>query len=65
MLAPDWASAWVPYPLALAGGFLFYLGFHAVHGEWKRSGARAAFAPAAAGAVGAAAIEQGVRALFG
>ena len=62
---PGAASEWLTYPLAVAGGFLFYLGFHAVHGEWKRRGARAAFTPALAGAAGAAVLQQGARVLFG
>jgi zinc transporter ZupT len=65
LLTPRLASVWVSYPLAGAGGFLFYLGFHAVHGEWKRRGARAAFTPALAGAAGAAVLQQGARVLFG
>jgi len=54
---------WVSYALALAGGSFLYLGFHAVHGEWRRRGAPA-FVPALTGAAGAAAIQQGVRVLF-
>ncbi|MCU1273046.1 MAG: zinc/iron permease, partial [Bryobacterales bacterium] len=38
-LAPLMGQAWLSYPLAIAGGVFFYLGFHAVHGEWKRRGA--------------------------
>ncbi len=51
---------WVGYALALAGGSFLYLGFHAVHGEWRRRGAPA-FLPALGGAAGAAAIQQGLR----
>ena len=29
-------SAWIAVLLALGGGTFLYLGFHAVHGEWKR-----------------------------
>jgi zinc transporter ZupT len=32
-------TAWVMYALALAGGSFIYLGFHAVHGEWRRKAA--------------------------
>jgi hypothetical protein len=60
-LAPLMGQAWLSYPLAIAGGFFFYLGFHAVHGEWKRRGALPAFMPALTGAAGAAALQQGVR----
>jgi zinc and cadmium transporter len=28
--------SWVSYALALAGGSFLYLGFHALHGEWRR-----------------------------
>ena len=63
-LAPVLGQAWLSYPLAIAGGFFFYLGFHAVHGEWKRRGAIPAVLPAITGAAGAAALEQGVRALL-
>lgn len=63
-LAPLMGQAWLSYPLAIAGGFFFYLGFHAVHGEWKRRGALPAFMPALTGAAGAAALQQGVRAFL-
>lgn len=39
--------------LALTGGSFLFLGFHAVHGEWKRRG-RLAFMPALTGAAGVA-----------
>jgi zinc transporter ZupT len=64
-LEPLLGQAWLSYPLAIAGGFFFYLGFHAVHGEWKRRGAIPALMPALTGAAGAAAVQQGVRALLG
>jgi len=64
-LAPMLGEAWLSYPLAIAGGFFLYLGFHAVHGEWRRRGAIPAVMPALTGAAGAAALQQGVRALFG
>jgi zinc transporter ZupT len=54
---------WVTYALALAGGSFLYLGFHAVHGEWRRRG-MPAFMPALTGAAGAAALQQGLRVLF-
>lgn len=65
LMAPHLGGAWMSYPLALAGGSFLYLGFHAVHGEWKRRGALAAFAPAITGAAGAAALQQGARVLLG
>lgn len=54
---------WVGYALALAGGSFLYLGFHAVHGEWRRRGVPA-FMPALTGAAGAAVIHHGVRAFL-
>ena len=59
-LAPRLGAAWTIYPLGLTAGWLFYLGFHAVHEEWKRCGFSIAMWPAAAGAAGAAAIQRGV-----
>lgn len=56
-------SGWVSYALALAGGSFAYLGFHAVHGEWRRRGAPA-FVPALTGAAGAAVLQQGLHALL-
>jgi zinc transporter ZupT len=63
-LAPKLGYTWVTYPLAIAGGCFFYLGFHAIHGEWKRRGPVPAFMPALTGAAGAAALQQGVHALL-
>jgi zinc transporter ZupT len=64
-LAPGLGSHWVGYPLAIAGGSFFYLGFHAVHEEWKRRGAVPAFAPALTGGVLAAVLQRGFHALSG
>jgi len=63
VVAGRFGVSWIGYALALAGGSFIYLGFHAVHGEWRRRGAPA-FMPALTGAAGAAAIQQGVRVLF-
>jgi zinc transporter ZupT len=63
-LAPRLGVTWILYPLGLAGGCFFFLGFHAVHEEWKRRGAVPAFMPAITGAAGAAALQQGVHALL-
>jgi zinc transporter ZupT len=54
-------AEWVDYPLAIAGGTFLFLGVHAVHGDWKRRGARPAIIPALAGAAGAAILQQGMR----
>ncbi len=35
-LAPVIGSRWMALLLALGGGTFLYLGFHAVHGEWRR-----------------------------
>jgi len=40
----------------MAGGCFFYLGFHAVHGEWRRRKRWVAFVPGITGAAGAAAL---------
>lgn len=61
-IAPELGTGWILYPLGLAAGWLFYLGAHAVHEEWKRRGAMPAFVPALTGAAGAAALQQGVQA---
>jgi zinc transporter ZupT len=64
MMGPRLGSEWITYPMGIAAGWLFYLGYHAVHEEWKRRGARPAFAAAAAGVAGAAVIQRGVEAWF-
>jgi zinc transporter ZupT len=53
-------APWVTGALALAGGSFIYLGFHAVHGEWRRRGVPAV-GPALTGAAGAAVLQQGLR----
>ncbi len=63
-IAPQLGTAWITYPLALAAGWLFYLGAHAVHEEWKRRGPVPACVTALTGAAGAAALQQGVQAWF-
>jgi len=49
VLAPHIGPHVLQILLALAGGSFLYLGAHAVHGEWRRRGAGAAFVPAMAG----------------
>lgn len=63
-LAPKLGSQWITYPLGFTAGWLFYLGWHAVHEEWKSRGARPAFFSALTGMAGAAAIQRGAEALF-
>jgi zinc transporter ZupT len=64
LLAPRLGTSWILYPLGLTAGWIFYLGFHAVHEEWKRCGAAPAFLSALTGVAGAAAIQRGAEALF-
>jgi zinc transporter ZupT len=63
-MAPHLGSRWTTYPLGITAGWLFYLGYHAVHEEWKRRGAAPAFLSALTGVAGAAAIQRGAEALF-
>jgi zinc transporter ZupT len=65
VLTPRMGTGWTNYPLALAGGAFLYLGYHAVHGEWRRAGARVALAPALAGFGGAAMVQSAVRVIGG
>jgi len=64
LMAPHLGTGWIIYPLGIAAGWLFYLGYHAVHEEWKRRGAAPAFLSALTGVAGAAAIQRGAEALF-
>lgn len=63
-MAPHLGTAWTLYPLGITAGWLSYLGFHAVHEEWKRRGPIPAFMPGITGAACAAALHQGFRAFF-
>lgn len=56
---------WLHYPLAAAGGCFLYLGFHAIHAEWRARRTWTAFLPGATGAAGAAFLQHGARAFFG
>jgi len=64
LMAPHLGTRWITYPLGITAGWLFYLGYHAVHEEWRSRGARPAFVSALAGIAGAAAIQRGAEALF-
>jgi zinc transporter ZupT len=64
-LAAHLGRNWGLIPLALAGGSFLYLGYHAVHSEFRRRGPAPAFVPAVAGAAGAALLQQGFRFLAG
>jgi zinc transporter ZupT len=63
-LAPHLGSVWTIYPLGLTAGWLVYLGYHAVHEEWRRKGAPAALTAALAGAAAAALLQRGAEALL-
>jgi zinc transporter ZupT len=63
-LAPHLGSMWTIYPLGLTAGWLVYLGYHAVHEEWKRKGAARASVSALAGGAAAALIQRGAEALL-
>jgi len=57
-MAPHLGTQWTVAPLGLAAGWLIYLGYHAVHEEWRQRGARSAFLSAAAGAAAAAILQR-------
>jgi hypothetical protein len=63
-MAPHLGTAWILYPLGLTAGWILYLGYHAVHSEWKLRGPVPAFFPALTGVAGAAVIQRGAEALF-
>jgi zinc transporter ZupT len=63
-LAPRLGSEWTTYPLGIAAGWLCYLGYHAVHEEVKRRGARAAAMAAGGGVAVAALVQRGAEALL-
>ncbi len=56
--------AWLSYPLAIAGGFFVYLGAHAVHGEWRKRGARSAAIAGLGGAAAAIVLQFGARLIW-
>jgi zinc transporter ZupT len=56
-MGPHLGTRWITYPLGITGGWLLYLGYHALHEEWRRRGAPA-FASALCGVAGAAIIQR-------
>jgi zinc transporter ZupT len=64
LMAPHMGTQWIIYPLGLTAGWILYLGFHALHSEWKLRGPAPAFVPALTGVVGAAFLQRGAEALF-
>ncbi len=64
VLAPHLGGQWIGVPLAIVGGSFLYLGFHAVHTEWKSRGTVPAIGPALSGVAGAAVLQQGLHALL-
>ena len=63
-MAPHLGTAWILYPLGLTAGWILYLGYHAVHSEWKLRGPIPAFFPALTGVAGAAVIQRSAEVLF-
>jgi zinc transporter ZupT len=55
-LAPYLGTQALHAVLALAGGSFLYLGWHAVHGEFRRSGASPALVPALTGVAGSSVL---------
>jgi len=64
LMAPQLGTTWVVYPLGITAGWVFYLGYHAVHEEWRRRGPAPAFVSALTGVAGAAVVQRGAEALF-
>jgi len=63
-LAPHLGNQWTIYPLGLTAGWLVYLGYHAIHEEWRRKGPAPASVSALAGGAAAALIQRGAEALL-
>jgi zinc transporter ZupT len=56
-MGPHLGTRWITYPLGITAGWLLYLGYHALHEEWRRGGAPA-FVSALTGMAGAAIIQR-------
>src|SRR5436190_2108522 len=54
--APYLGGSGMQVLLAVAGGSFLYLGWHAVHGEFRRSGASPALVPALTGVAGSSVL---------
>jgi zinc transporter ZupT len=63
-MGPHLGTRWITYPLGLTAGWILYLAYHAIHEEWRRRGAGAAFVSALTGMTCAAVIQRGAEALF-
>jgi zinc transporter ZupT len=57
ILVPHLGTEWAHSLLALAAGSFLFLGYHAVHGEYRRGGAAPAFMPALTGVAGSSMIQ--------
>ena len=55
-LAPYMGVQWAHTLLALAAGSFLFLGYHAIHSEYKRGGAMPAFMPALTGVAGSSMV---------
>lgn len=56
-MGPHLGTRWITYPLGITAGWLLYLGYHALHEEWRRRGSPA-FMHALAGLAGAAILQR-------
>jgi hypothetical protein len=56
-MGPHMGTRWITYPLGITAGWLLYLGYHALHEEWRRRGAHA-FVSALTGLAGAAIVQR-------
>jgi zinc transporter ZupT len=63
-MAPHLGTRWITYPLGITAGWLLYLGYHAIHEEWRRRGAVPAFVSGLTGIAGAAILQRGFEVLF-
>ena len=61
VLAPYLGAQALHALLALAGGSFLYLGYHAIHGEIRRSGASPALVPAITGVAGSSVLRMLLR----